>query len=236
MPTDILTGKNAFIAGATGGIGKAIAQSLARAKCNLFLTGSSQDKLEALAASLRPHGVDVQYGRGDLRKTADILSVVERAQAGMERVDILVNAAGVFPRRSLLECDERDFDDAVSVNLRSAFLFSKHFAAGMVARRWGRIVNIGSSSSYAGFKETSIYCATKHGLLGFSRSLHDELKEHNVRTYCISPSSTKTPMAVGTPNQDYSTFLDPEDVAKYVTFVIAFDSNVVTDELQLKRM
>ena len=236
MTTDILTGKNVFISGATGGIGSAIADSLAKTKCNIFLTGSNMEKLESIAASLQKYGVDVQYGRGDLRKSEDIYSLIEQARTRMSRIDILVNAAGVFPNGLLLECQDADFDEAISVNLKAPFLFSKYFAADMVSSKWGRIINIGSSSAYTGFKGTSIYCATKHALLGLSRSLQDELKQHNVRTYCISPSSTKTAMALGTPNQDYSTFLDPEDIAEYVTFVIAFDSQIISDEIQLRRM
>jgi short-subunit dehydrogenase len=81
-----------------------------------------------------------------------------------------------------------------------------------------------------------MYCATKHALLGFSRAIHDELKEHNVRTLCISPSSTQSKMGLATKGQDYSTFLDPSDVAEYVVFAISFDSNIVSEEIFLKRM
>jgi 3-oxoacyl-[acyl-carrier protein] reductase len=128
------------------------------------------------------------------------------------------------------------FYETLNVNSRCAFLFARDFAKNMVSQQWGRIVNIGSSSAFSGFRGTSIYCLSKHALLGFSRATHDELKEHNVRTYYVSPSSTQSKMGLATKGQDYSTFLDPSDVAKYVVFVISFDSNIVSEEIFLKRM
>jgi len=236
MKTKTLAGKNVFISGATGGIGKEIAISLAKKKCNLFLTGSNKEKLEGIAASLQEYDVDIKYSHADLRDSKEIYALIDKAKNSMGNIDILVNAAGTFPNGLLLECDDADFDKTININLKSSFLFSKYFAKDMVSNKWGRIINIGSSSSYSGFTGTSIYCATKHALLGLSRSLQDELKEHNIRTYCISPSSTKTAMGKATKNQDYSTFIDPEDIAEYVTFIISFDSNIISDEVQLKRM
>jgi len=116
------------------------------------------------------------------------------------------------------------------------FILSRELSPKMVENKWGRIVNIGSSSSYAGFQETSVYCASKHAVLGFSRSIHEELKDFNVRTFCISPSSTKTKMGRKILNQDFETFLDPKDVAEYVIFCISFESNTVTNEIFLKRL
>jgi NADP-dependent 3-hydroxy acid dehydrogenase YdfG len=106
----------------------------------------------------------------------------------------------------------------------------------MVQQKWGRIVNLGSSSSYTGFKNGSIYCTTKHAILGLSRSLHAELKEDNVRCYCISPSSTRTDMGKISSDQNFETFLDPSDVAESIKFVISFDVNLVIDEIRLNRM
>ena len=127
-------------------------------------------------------------------------------------------------------------EQTFNINYRSAFIFSREFSKEMVSNEWGRIVNIGSSSSYVGFKETTVYCSTKHALLGMSKAIHDELKKFNVRTLCISPSSTQSQMGLATKGQDYSTFLDPDDVAKYVVFAISFDSNIVSEEIFLKRM
>jgi short-subunit dehydrogenase len=106
----------------------------------------------------------------------------------------------------------------------------------MVSNEWGRMVNMGSSSAYAGFKETSMYYSTKHALLGLSRAMYDELKGYNLRTLCVSPSLTQNKMGLATKGQDYTTFLEPCDVAKYVVFAISFDSKIISEEIFLKRM
>jgi short-subunit dehydrogenase len=106
----------------------------------------------------------------------------------------------------------------------------------MIKNRWGRIINIGSSSSYSGFKNGSIYCSSKHAVLGLSRALHDELKSKNVRTFCISPGSIKTEMGKISKEQNFETFLNPKEIAKYLVFIISFDSELISDEIRLNRM
>jgi 3-oxoacyl-[acyl-carrier protein] reductase len=233
---DVLKGKCAFVSGATGGIGKAIAIALAERGCNLFLTASDNVSLSEVKNSLSSYNVSVSGQSGNLTHKEEVYQIIEATRESIGPVDILINSAGVFPNVNLLDMDDNVFDETLDVNFRSAFLFARDFARSMVARQWGRIVNIGSSSAYSGFRGTSMYCASKHALLGFSRAIHDELKEHNVRTYYVSPSSTQSKMGLATKGQDYSTFLDPSDVAKYVVFVISFDSNIVSEEIFLKRM
>ena len=106
----------------------------------------------------------------------------------------------------------------------------------MVESKWGRIVNIGSSSAYAGFKDTSIYCASKHALLGFSSSIYNELKERKVRTFCVSPCPVKTEMGKLVENQDFDTFIEAKELAKFVVFLISFDDNMISEEVRLNRV
>ncbi len=233
---DILKGKRAFISGATGGIGKAIAVALAECGCDLFLTASDKLALNEVKELLSAYDVDVSVMAGNLVNKDDVYNIVKAASEADNQIDILINSAGIFPNNSLFDTDDEVFSNTLDINLRSAFLFTREFAKEMVERQWGRIVNIGSSSAYSGFRGTSAYCTSKHALLGFSKAVHDELKEHNVRTFCISPSSTQSKMGLATKGQDYSTFLDPNDVAKYVVFAISFDSNIVAEEIFLKRM
>ncbi len=227
--------KTAFISGATGAIGKSIAFELARNGCNLFLTSTNQQLLNKLVQDLSDFDIFVTAKKADLNIMNEIKEVINAAKMDND-IDILVNCAGIFPIQDIFETTDEDFDKAININLRAAFQFTRSFAKSMVKQQWGRIVNIASSSAYSGFAKTSIYCASKHALLGFSRSIHNELKKHNVRTYCISPSSTKNNMGMVTPDQDYSTFLDPDDVAKYIVFSLSFNSNIMVEEMFLKRM
>jgi len=231
---NILDGKTAFISGATGAIGKSIAYALAERGCNLFLTSTNNKSLEELIELLSQYEITVTAFSGDLTSKKDVSKIIDAAKI-YKSIDILVNSAGVFPNINLFDTSDDDFENTLNINIRSAFMFTRAFAVEMVKNEWGRIVNIGSSSAYSGFQNTSVYCASKHALLGFSRAIHDELKENNVRTYFISPSSTKSKIGLETIGQDYSTFLDPEDIAKYVVFAISFDSNIMSEEIFLKR-
>jgi 3-oxoacyl-[acyl-carrier protein] reductase len=231
-----LKGKNAFISGATGGIGNAIAYTLAQSGCNLFLTATNQNAIDQLTSDLSVHNVNIYNASANLSNKDEIYTVINRAKKTLGSVDIIINSAGIFPNVGIFEIEDEDYDDVMNLNFRAAFILTREFSKDMVKSKWGRIVNIGSSSAYFGHGETSLYCASKHALLGFSRSIHDELKQFNVRTFCISPSSTQSKMGLATKGQDYSTFLDPEDVAKYVVFAISHNSNIVSEEIFLKRM
>jgi len=233
---NILQDKNAFISGATGGIGKSVVHALADCGCNLFLTSKSDKSLQEVIDSLSNKDIVVSGLAGDLNKKKDIYAITKAAKAKFNSIDVLVNSAGIFPNFNLFDSNDDKFEETFNINFRSAFMFTREFAKGMVESEWGRIVNIGSSSAYAGFGGTSMYCSSKHALLGFSRAIHDELKGNNVRTFCISPSSTQSKMGETTIGQDYSTFLEPDDIAKYVVFVISFNSNIMCEEIFLKRM
>jgi 3-oxoacyl-[acyl-carrier protein] reductase len=105
----------------------------------------------------------------------------------------------------------------------------------MKKKKWGRIVNIGSSSSYDGFSETSIYSASKHAILGFSRSIQKELKSYGIRTYCISPGSIKTKMGKKIKGQKYSTFINPKEIAEVILNLVKLDKEMIITEIRLDR-
>jgi 3-oxoacyl-[acyl-carrier protein] reductase len=136
----------------------------------------------------------------------------------------------------LSDSNLNDFDTTINLNVRAPFIFCKEFVEDMMKNKWGRIINIGSISAYTGSKETSLYCASKHALLGFSRALHDELKKYNIRTFFVSPSGTKTAMGKLIKNQNFDTFINPMEIAEYVVFICSFDGEMISDEIKLNRM
>ena len=232
----ILQGKNCLITGATGGLGKEIVKEFAKNGCNLFLTGRNNEKLNSLKNELQNDQIKIDFEAADLSDVDDIQKLIDKTKNAFPNIDILVNCAGIFPVKLLSNSTVDDFEQCFSVNVKAAFVLCKEFSQGMVSKKWGRIVNIASSSAYAGFKNTSIYCSSKHALLGLSRSLHSELKEHNVRTFCVSPGSIKTPMGKSVVGQSYETFLNPSEVAELVGRLISFDSEMISQEIQLHRM
>ena len=235
---NIFENKNCLITGATGGMGKEIVKNLAQKGSNLFLTSKNEKKLQSLSEELEAQypGIKIQYDECDLSNPEQLPHLIKKIRNKFSSIDILVNCAGIFLLKSLKESTVQDFKNCFRVNNLAPFILSKEFSNDMIEKKWGRIVNIGSSSSYNGFKNGTIYCASKHSLLGFSRALHDELKENNVRVSCISPASTKTEMAKLSTDQDYETFLDPKDVAEFVIFSISFDKEMTIGESRLNRM
>ena len=232
-----LKGKNVFLTGATGGIGRELAFQFARSGCNLLLTGRERERLSDLADSIlsEDNQVTVSYQAGDLENSQDVFLLVDGVSRSLGDIDILVNCAGSFIVKSLFESSLDDFDKSFNVNVRAPFVFSREFAKSMSKAGWGRIINIGSSSSYSGFSNTSLYCSSKHALLGMSRAFYDELKDHNIKTFCFSPGSVKTEMGKKVKNQDFSTFIDPVELAEYIVFTISFDSDMISEELRINR-
>ena len=234
----ILRGKNCLITGATGGLGKEIAKEFAKNGCNLFLTGRNNDKLNSLKNELENsvNEIKIDFEDADLSDDGEIQKLIEKVKNTFVNIDILVNCAGVFPVKLLSDSTVEDFENCFSVNVKAAFVLCKEFSQGMISKKWGRIINIASSSAYAGFKNTSIYCSSKHAILGLSRSLHSELKEHNVRTFCVSPGSIKTPMGKSVIGQNYETFLNPNEIAELIVRLVSFDNEMISQEIQLSRM
>ena len=152
-----------------------------------------------------------------------------------------MNCAGIFPVSPISQSTLEQYDSCMNLNVRVPFVLSKEFSKDMMKNRWGRIVNIASSGAYNGLKNTAIYRSSKHALLGLSRSLHNELKEFNVRTFCISPGPIKTDMGKDivkkeNPNENYDTFMKPNEIAEFIIFAISFDNNLISSEVRLGRI
>ena len=237
----ILQGKNCLITGSTGGLGKEIAREFAKNGCNLFLTGRNNKKLNSLKDELEKNQIKIDFQQADLSDIDEIRKLVEKVKGRFSNIDILVNCAGVFPVKLLSDSTIDDFEKCFSVNVKAAFLLCKEFSQGMISKKWGRIVNIASSGAYNGKGKTVIYRASKHALLGLSRSLHSELREYNVRTFCVSPGPIKTTMGHDiikneNPDERFDSFMNPDEIAEFIAYLISFDNEMVSEEIRLSRM
>ena len=237
----ILQGKNCLITGATGGLGKEIAKEFAKNGCNLFLTGRNDEKLNSLKNELENNQIKIDFEDADLSDADEIRKLIEKVKGAFSNIDILVNCAGVFPVKLLSDSTIDDFENCFSVNVKAAFVLCKEFSQGMISKKWGRIVNIASSGAYNGKGKTVIYRASKHALLGLSRSLHSELREYNVRTFCVSPGPIKTTMGHDiikneNPDERFDSFMNPDEIAEFIAYLISFDNEMVSEEIRLSRM
>ncbi|RZD43624.1 MAG: hypothetical protein CXT78_07945 [Thaumarchaeota archaeon] len=135
---------------------------------------------------------------------------------------------------------EKIIENHYQKNVRAPFVLSKEFSKDMIKNKWGRIVNIASSSAHNGFKNAAVYCTSKHALLGLSRTLFAELKNQNIRTFCVSPGSMKTRMAKEDKGllaeHDYNTFMEPNEVAEFITKIISYDNEMISQEINLSRL
>lgn len=232
-----LINKNSFITGATGGLGKSFVQTLAKQGSNLFLTAADEKKLSNIANEAKSlnDNIEVFYEVADLKSEIEVKNVSISALEKFETVDILINCAGLFSQNSIENTNNQDFRDAISINLFSPYYFSKIFSKSMKKNSWGRIVNIGSSSSYKGFKNSSIYCLSKHGLSGLSKSLEDELLDYGIRVFDIMPGSIKTPMGAIDKKQNYETFIEPEEIANFTIDILKYDTNFRLSDVKIYR-
>jgi 3-oxoacyl-[acyl-carrier protein] reductase len=224
---EVLKGKNCLITGATGALGSSLAKKLREKGCKLFLTSTNEEKLSELSKPLSAY-----YKKTDLGDSSQVQLLINEVIRSEMQVDILVNSAGIF---SIGDMNKDAFEHMMKVNVYAPYALCQCFSERMKKRRWGRIINVGSSSSYSGFKGGTAYCSTKHAILGLSRSLHEEVKDHGVQVCCVSPGSMKSEMSKISVDQDFETFLEPEDVADQIVNVLSMPESMICNELRLNR-
>ena len=232
--------KNALITGAYGGLGSALVISYMKAGYNLCLLGRDKDKLQILETDLKKYDkpVTIKTYSCNLSDNDNIFDVCENIKKDFDHIHVIVNCAGIFPVTSLEKTTTSDFSKCMQVNVAAPFFIIRSFVEQMKKIKYGKIINIASSSAYGGAPNTSLYCASKHALLGMSRSLFKELKPHGIRVFCVSPGSIQTPMGeeVEKLGQLYDTFMSPKEVADYIVSSTSFEGHMISEEIRLNRM
>ncbi|WP_062011636.1 3-oxoacyl-[acyl-carrier-protein] reductase [Aureimonas sp. AU4] len=179
-----LSGRKALVTGASGGIGEAIARKLHAAGAVVGLHGTRREKLEALAGEF---GERVHVFPADLGDRTAQSALAETAEAELGGVDILVNNAGITKDGLFVRMSDEDWDRIIEVDLTSAFRLTRGLTHPMMRRRFGRIINITSVVAVTGNPGQANYCAAKAGMIGFSKSLAQEIASRNVTVNCIAP-------------------------------------------------
>ncbi|MFG1246512.1 3-hydroxybutyrate dehydrogenase [Xanthobacter flavus] len=214
-----MKGRNAIVTGSTSGIGLAIARALAAEGCNVMLNGlGDAGEIEAVRADLAAAaGTNIAYNGADVSRPAEVRALVAAARAELGPVDILVNNAGIQHVSALADFPDEQWDRLVAVNLSAAFHASKAVIASMTERRFGRIVNIASVLGLVGAPHKAAYVATKHGLVGLTKSIAIEVAETGVTCNAVCPGMVMTPIIeMQVADQAKVTGLSPEDVVKEV--------------------
>lgn len=186
-----LTGRKALVTGATGGLGEAIARALHAQGAIVGLHGTREEKLKELAAEL---GEGIFVFPANLSDREAVKALGQKAEEEMGGVDILVNNAGITRDGLFVRMSDEDWDAVLTVNLTSVFNLTRELTHPMMRRRNGRIINITSIVGVTGNPGQANYCASKAGLIGFSKSLAQEIASRNVTVNCIAPGFIESAM------------------------------------------
>ncbi|GLR60329.1 3-oxoacyl-[acyl-carrier-protein] reductase [Rhizobium indigoferae] len=186
-----LSGRKALVTGASGGIGEEIARLLHKQGAIVGLHGTRVEKLEALAAEL---GERVKIFPANLSDRDEVKALGQKAEAELEGVDILVNNAGITRDGLFVRMSDEDWDSVIEVNLTATFRLTRELTHPMMRRRYGRIINITSVVGVTGNPGQANYCASKAGMIGFTKSLAQEIATRNVTVNCVAPGFIESAM------------------------------------------
>ena len=226
----------ALVTGATGGIGAAIARRLAADGFRVYVSGRRRGRLERLAAEVK--GVELPF---DVTVEAEVAGARDMVEAGGERLDVLVNAAGVFDLAPLVETGGEVLSRNLEVNLAGVMHVTRAFLPGMLAAGSGLVINVGSVAGWRAFPDNAAYSASKYGLRGLHDVLLEELRGTGVRACLLEPGAVDT--AIWDPLDpdsaphlpDRAQMLRPEDVARAAGFVAGLPPTVAVPLLRIER-
>lgn len=234
-------GRVALVTGASRGIGRAIALSLARDGYDIVVNyRQSADAANALCGELEAMGVQALAVRADVSAFEESKALVDSALGRFARLDVLVNNAGVTRDGLVMRMGEAQFDEVISVNLKSAFNCIRHASPVMVKQRSGCIINIASVAGVMGNAGQANYSAAKAGLIGMTKSVARELASRNITVNAIAPGfiqtdMTKTLSAEATERLKalipLARFGEPEDVAGVAAFLASGAGRYITGQV-----
>lgn len=232
---EFLRGKTAIVTGAAGGIGEAICRKLASLGMNLVITGRNVQALEELAAQLP---TKVHCCVGDLQELTFVDRLLAETRETFGSVDVIINNAGLSHNCPVEEMTPELFDSIMRVNVRAPYFLCQKAVEDLKKSEYATIINICSVVAHKGYPRQSAYAASKHALLGFSKSFANEHYKDNIRVHVISPGSVYTKMiAMVRPDLTPEGMILPEDIADIVgMYLMLRKSNAVVDEIEVHRV
>ena len=231
-----LTGKVALITGASGGIGSAIARRFAQSGISLALCGRSQEKLAKTKADAEAFGVETMLYTSDLTKDGAAEACVQAVLAHFGRLDILVNNAGMALSCPFAETTPDQFDQIMKLNVRTPYFLCQAALSALRQSDHATILNIASVVGHKGYPLQSAYAASKHALIGMTKSLANEVYADGIRVHIIAPGAVFTDMVrISRPDLTGEGMILAEDIAEIAAFLVEHRTNAIIDEIDVHR-
>jgi 3-oxoacyl-[acyl-carrier protein] reductase len=231
-----LPGKVAVVTGAGRGIGRSVARALSQEGARVALLARSQEQIDAVAEELRSRGGEAIAQRADVSNEDDVAQAFAHVAELWGDVDLLVNNAGIGAFGEVATAAPEDLDRILATNVRGTLLCTQAALRSMMPRRQGTVINIASVVGFRGYPRQGLYTASKHAVMGLTKSLAIEAQEHNIRVSAILPGGVNTDMiGDARPDLDRSSLLQPEDIAKTVLFLVSLPEHAAVDEIYIRR-
>jgi 3-oxoacyl-[acyl-carrier protein] reductase len=235
-------GKAAIVTGASRGIGRAVALRLAAEGANVLVNyNARRDAADEVAAAIQALGAQAEVVQADVSRASDVDRLIQTALSAFgNRVDVLVNNAGITRDQLIMRMSEEDWETVLDTNLKSAFLMTRAVLRPMLRQRYGRIVNISSISGVMGNAGQANYAASKAGLIGLTRSVAREVASRNVSCNAVAAGVIETDIWQGVPESAIASLMamvpagrkgTPDDIAEAVAFFASDNASYITGQV-----
>lgn len=224
------TGKVVLITGGSGGLGIEVGHAFIRSGASLVLTYYSDNSLQLLQSKLGPSLKNVFLLRGDFKKEEDVRTLVSEVVKKFGKIDVLTNVIGGYVAgKPVTEIEESEWDGMMILNLKTAFLLSKHVVAQMIKQGTGKVIHVAARSGLKGTGYDAAYVASKNGVVRLVESTSEEVKTKGINVNCILPSIIDTEEnRIAMPGADFAKWVKPAEIARVILFLSSDDSKSIS--------
>jgi len=223
-----------WITGASSGIGKAASKEFARTGSKVFVSSRRKSELERLNNELKEENLSVEIFPCNIASSSNVDQTAKKILS-TNKIDCLINSAGITSFKLAAENSINEIDDIIHTNLLGPIYSIKSVLPSMIKQNGGTIINILSAVTKKVFIQSSAYSASKHGLIGYTNSLREEVRKHNVRIINVIPGATQTPMWTSEMREKYGDrMMTAEEIAQVIVWLYLQKGNLVTEEIVLR--
>ena len=223
------SGKAVLVTGGTGVLGREVCHAFLRAGALLATTYVADSGIPALESKVGDLKKNILFIKKDLGNEKDVQALVSEVVTKYGRIDVLANVVGGYMAgKPVIEIDEKDWDTMLNLNLKTAFLLSKHVVAQMVRQSGGKVIHTSARPGLRGAGNDAAYVASKSGVIRLVESIAEEVKSRGINVNCVLPSIIDTePNRRGMPNADFSKWVKPSEIARVILFLASEDSRPI---------